>query len=453
MSGGAADENGRRARVVGRLGFALRQIAYDLRVGSWLRPSAVVAVCALLAPLTTELEIRLGGPGGALEGRLSGDPAATSVILGTVAGSMMTIVSIVYSILLMVLSLASMQFSPRILGSFLQDRVSQTTLGIFVGTFAYALLALRRVAQSPTLTVYVALTLAFGSVAFLLFFIHHIGKNMQANHIVRRLCDESLAVVQAEWPALDGAASATEEALPPVPAAAVAVGAPTSGYVQLVDVDGLVAMAHERGIRIWVERIPGEFAVLGTPLARLAPPEACTAEVIEACAAAFDLGELRTKQQDVEFGLRQLVDVALKAISPAVNDPSTAATCVDHLAVILCELARRRPPPRVWRDDAGEPMVTLPWPTFVDAVDLAFNQIRQYGSADMAVTLRMLRALDDAAQATNDPQRRARLWHHATLIDARARTSFHEADQVELRARLDQLRRRCSPDAAPIAAQ
>jgi uncharacterized membrane protein len=146
-------------------------------------------------------------------------------------------------------------------------------------------------------------------------------------------------------------------------------------------------------------------------------------------------------QQDFQFGIRQIVDMALKAISPAINDPSTANTCLDHLARILCHLARRRILPLEMRDpESGRLLLVRHASTFRGSLDLAFNQLRQYGHGDMSVALRMVRALTEVALATDHPPHQERVLHHARLLEEGLSTSFVSADREELQARLATLR-------------
>jgi len=179
----------------------------------------------------------------------------------------------------------------------------------------------------------------------------------------------------------------------------------------------------------------GAFVARGLPIAHVeggAPDP-------DAVRAAFDIGPVRTLQDDVEFGLRQIVDIALKAVSPAVNDPSTAATCIDHLGRLLVRLAGRTAPPL---EREG---VVAPQPTHVDLVDLAFEQIRQYGRADMATALRLMRTLGDVASVTHDRVVLDRLAVHGRLVEAAARAAFAPEDCDELDRRATRLRTLTQP--------
>lgn len=382
------------------------------------------------------------------------DAAASQLILATIAGSMMTTVSVVFSVLVMALSLASLQFSPRILHGFMADRPTQNTLGVFVGTFLYCLLVLGTVRGEPDkfvpgIAVAVAMLLAGLALIWLIYFIHHIAQGIHVNHIVERIGDESIEIIDEEFPVAVGRADThPEDTGPPAtaPDDAAVVEAVGSGYVQLVDRERLLELAKTHGITIYQEDGIGEYVVEGNPLVSIVPASRLTEEVREECVQCFELGPLRTMQQDVHFGIRQIVDMTLKAISPAINDPTTAATCIDQLGRILAHLARRRILPLEMRDASNDRLLMVRRAvTFRGSVDLAFNQIRQYGRGDMAVCLRMLRALNEIAFATDHPPHRERALYHARLIESSLSPTFSPEDRQELTARLRTLERRCGP--------
>jgi uncharacterized membrane protein len=213
----------------------------------------------------------------------------------------------------------------------------------------------------------------------------------------------------------------------------VAVDATVDGYLQLVDHDGLLALATSADAVVHVVVEPGDYVPAGRTLARLERRgRALTPAQVAACREAFDLGPVRTMQQDVGFGLRQLVDIALKAISPAIDDPSTAGACIDRPGSLLATIATTAPGPRVLVDRAGDPRVVIAQPGFSALVDLAFNQLRQYGRGDLAVSIRLLTALTVAARPSTAEQR-ARIVTHAELIREGLVADFLAAD----RARFD----------------
>lgn len=458
--------------MIQRIPFILRQMLYDLRSGLLLRPGLITAALAALAtalgllddhPMVREFAIRH------LPGAFTGEPGAAQTLLATIAGSMMTVVSIVYSILVMMLTLASMQFSPRVVAALLRDTRSQNTLGIFIGTFTYCLLVLRSVRADPpfvpVLSVTGALALALLCLGTLIYFIHHIGLNIQANHLVDRVATETEAVIDQLFPDVlqPGEIQQGDQALPTPPLDAVPVASLHSGYIQIIDRTALLSIAAQHRVSLYLQKGVGEFTIEQNPLLFVHPPERATALVVQACQGTFDIGPIRTMQDDVEFGVRQIVDIALKAISPAVNDPSTAATCIDHLGRLLCRLARRRIAPAVVRiapdlpaqptdsaleqeahattppDAAKGEVVVFRRACFRTLLDLSLNQIRQYGRSDMAVALRLTRMLTEVASVVSAPDILSRILQHARLIEAEARRVHLPADCDELLIRLKSL--------------
>jgi uncharacterized membrane protein len=421
--------------MLSRARFHARQVAYDLTSGLFFRPALIILGLSAVAVAIT---VTIGSQRG-IAWLFPGEPSAAQVVLGTIASSMMTVVSVVYSILLVALSLASMQFSTRILRRFVSDKTSQVTLGLFVGTFVYCLLLLRVVHGGedpvvPALGVGLAILLAVVSMGQLVYFIHHIVRFIQANHLVDGIASEAEEVIDAVFPeraAAERGLPAGWEALPrwEVPARA-------SGYVQLVDVEELASVARAAGGVVAVRVGVGHFATEGIPCATLHAPKEPPPDVREVIADSFDIGPVRTMQDDAEWGIRQIVDIALKAISPAVNDPSTAATCIDHLGRLLVRAARRTEPvgvAGVGPDGIGR-VVSEP-SSLASLIDLGFTQIRQYGRADMAVTLRLLRVLEHVANSTRSQEALARVGVHAKLVLLAATAHFPEEDRAEMHAR------------------
>jgi len=422
--------------MAGRLGFRWRQLAHDLRTGLLFRPLLITGALALFALILVELErrghIHPWRDGGWF---FRNDPAAAQTVLGAIAGSMMSVISIVFSVMLVALSLASVQFSPRILGGFVRDRVSQQTLGVFVGTFTYCLIVMRAVSADPpwvaTWATAVGVLLALICLLFLIYFIHHIATGIQVNNIVERIARETEDVIDEVYPRTES---------PPAPlrtAIGLSVVATRTGYLQLVDDAGLIALARRHRMVIHVSSEPGDFVSRGREIAFLAGIDV-PAQAAAACGEAFDLGPTRTMQQDVAFGLRQLVDIGLKAISPAVNDPSTATICIDRLGSLLADIGPRHAGARVLADGTTV-LVVAPQPTFPELVDLAFNQLRQYGRGDLAVSIRMVSAIEHAARSSS-PEGSRRLLHHAELLREGLSESFLPADRARFDAVLQRLR-------------
>ena len=426
------------------LTLMLRHAMYNLRGGFLIRPLTIALTLGCAGAFLSWLEEAFPAVSAWVPAVLfpsHADPQVAQVILAGIAASIMTVVSIVFAILLMTLTLASMQFSPRIIVSFSRDRVTQWTLGIFLGTFLYCMAALPAARSlphpfAPVATVLGAMVLALICVGLLLFFIHHISQAISVNHIVDRIAVETEAMIDEimPWPHRLDHHVKDAEPLRPNPSE-VAVLSEASGYIRFVDTRRLVALAKHYHVTIRVLRRVGHFVPEGIPLMMVSkgnrlPPEG-TAELL----AAFDLGPTRTLQQDVEFGVLQIVDVALKAISPAVNDPTTAINCIDQLSRILIRFASREPPEDLLYDPPGIVRASIGSIHFGRLLEAAFEQIRMYSKTDVAVSLRALRALGDIAASTPDPEFRRILVEQGMRTVAGCAEKLGEGELRELRAR------------------
>ena len=416
---------------------------YNLRGGFLIRPLTITLVLGFAGAFLSWLEETTPGVSDIIPRALfpsHADPQVAQVILGDVAASIMTVVSIVFAILLMTLTLASMQFSPRIIVSFVQDRVTQWTLGIFLGTFSYCMAALPAARSlprpfAPVVTTSGAMLLALTCVGWLLFFIHHISQSISVSHIVDRIAAETEAIINGmmPWPhRVNGVMDAHEDfATWDTP-----LCGDESGYIRFIDTAKLVALSSAFHIKVRVLRRVGQFVPAGTPLFMVYKADRLSPEKTAELLSVVDLGPSRTLQQDVEFGVLQIVDIALKAISPAVNDPSTGVTCVDQLSRILIRFASREPAASLLYDPPSVVRVSIPWTRFDGLLTTAFEQIRLYSSTDLAVSLRMLRALADIAGSTPDPVYRRALYEAGKRIIEGCAEKLGPVELEAMRARL-----------------
>jgi uncharacterized membrane protein len=398
-----------------RFPLVVRHVVYNLRGGFLVRPlSIAVTLGAVGAGLSwiEELHPALSSGVPAILFPSHADPVMAQVILSDIATSIMTVVSIVFAILLMTLTLASMQFSPRIIVSFSRDRSTQWTLGIFLGTFCYCMAALPAAHAmprpfAPVATVAGAMFLAVVCVGWLLYFIHHISHAISVNYIIDRIAAETEAVIDQVMPSARRSMQGEFAAVASSIQWETTVLSDTSGYIRFIDTAQLFSLARGRRVKVQVLRRVGHFVPAGVPLIRVNKADRLGPQTGDEFRRAFDIGPARTLQQDVEFGVLQIVDIALRAISPAVNDPSTAINSIDHLSRILIRFAARQEPESLVCDLPGDVRVILPWITFRGMLDSAFEQIRRYGSSDIAVSLRLLRALADIAATCQLHEHRA----------------------------------------------
>ena len=426
-----------------RLSLLLRSAIYALRGGFLIRPLVIALFLGCVGAILSFAE----GYAPALNAWIPEvlfpahqDPQVAQTILSSIASSIMTVVSIIFAILLMTLTLASTQFSPRILVSFVRDRSTQWTLGIFLGTFCFCIAALPAVRSQPhpfvpVATVLMAMSLAVLCVGWLIFFINHISQSISVNHIVDRIARETELVIDDLMPNPRGPSERPEHATPFREARERLIASPRSGYIRFIDAAYLVECAKSYGVQIVLERRVGHFIPAGVPIMRVAEAGRVTPECEVRILSAFDIGPARTLQQDVEFGVIQIVDVALRAISPAINDPSTAISCIDQLSRIMIRFAARQPPEELLCDPPGVVRVSLAWLQFPRLLDAAFEQIRMYAKGDVAVSLRLLRALGDIAAATPDPEFRRILVERGWRTVAGCAEKLGPDEMKELRAR------------------
>jgi uncharacterized membrane protein len=409
--------------------FVLRQLDYNLANNLLFRPGWMIALYLLLGVGFPVLEKRLVEKSlyiATLSRWLATEPGTAQTLLATVAGSLMTVVSVVYSILLVALSLASIQFSTRIVAGFMRDRISQSVLGQFIGSFVYCLAVLWSIHSDPPEVPGISLTLGLGlalvSMAGLVLFIDHIVRSIQANHLVDKIATETEGIIDSVFSCQDQALTYAPS-LPPLPHK---LRSDRSGYIQLIDIQALA----EKNRVLEVLKPMGSFVAAGAPLVaceELSPEE--SSSILE----QFDIGAERTMQDDVEFGFRQIVDIALKAISPAVNDPSTAATCIDHLGRLLVRVASR-PGPRLQFGKAY-----LPNTSIKKLLELSIDQIRQYGRSDMAVAIRLARILSEVYEVLRDEEAKKLVQEHAGVIWSNATHHFSGSDLSELHCRLSRI--------------
>ena len=429
-----------------------------MRSSFWFVPAVLVVDTVVLAVLlitvdtTVDLDLDIRWP------LLFGAGAAGARgLLTTVATSMITIAGLVFSITLVALSLTSSQYTSRVVRNFMRDGVNQWVLGIFVGIFAYCLVVLRTIggeeAFVPTLAVFGGLLLAFVGIAALIHFIHHIATSIQASSIVAAAAQETLSAVERLFPngleenEDEGAENDLARSLARQPWSAVP--ASKTGYIESFDKDALLDVARDLGTILRMEHSVGEFVVEGIPLVSLRDPNGLDAETTARLNAAFSISRQRTVEQDVAFGIRQIVDIAMKALSPGINDTTTAVMCVDYLTAILTQLAVRRL--RIPHGmEQGELRVIARGPSFETLLCEAFEQIRRDAERNVTILLQLLGALQTIADLTTSPSRRWMLRQEVEEIaEVADRTIVSPHDRDQLGSKLAQVREALDMGMAP----
>lgn len=430
----------------------IANILEKLRSSYWFIPSVMAIQAGILAFILVYLDL-LNERSGLIDLTWINRTGAAGAraILSTVASSMITVTGIVFSITIVTLSLASQQFGPRLLQNFMRDRGNQVVLGTVTSTYLYCLLVMRTVSDEagfrfvPHLAILAAVLLAVLCVAVLIYFIHHVAESIQVTNIIAAVSQELSAGIQRLFPdKLCEAASARESSLAleeMLPAGfehqARPVPAHTSGYLQAVDLTGLLQLAEETDLVIRIKHRVGHFLVAGSPLVEVWPAKSAdSVEMAKAVNEHFITGHKRSQEQDLEFLINELVEIAARALSPGVNDPFTAISCINHLGVALCELATRVFPP-ILKKDQDNRLRIIAYPTSFDRlVDAAFNQIRQYARTHAAVTIRLLENIQVILPFTRFPEQREALLRQATMIEQGSHDGLpEEADRRDVHDR------------------
>ncbi|MEO8380655.1 MAG: DUF2254 domain-containing protein [Acidobacteriota bacterium] len=416
----------------------LRHWWQETRSSFWFVPGLIVAAAAGLAAALIGIDVSIDP----LDARrwpllLGAGAAGARGLLTAVATSMVTVAGVVFSVTLVALSLASSQYTSRVLRNFMSDRVNQTVLGVFLGIFVYCLVVLRTLrggdegAFVPSLAVLGGLALAFVGIGFLIYFIHHISLSIQASNLIARVANETLETIDRQFPDElgpddDEAGGSTDAAALP-PEAWRSIPALASGYIESVDWHGLRDLVHDRHAIVRMERSVGDFVIEGAALVSVAGTswsDSLTSRVNR----IYAIGPQRTVQQDAGFGIRQLVDIAMRALSPGINDSTTAVMCVDYLSAILARMTSRRISPAA-APGQGAVSVVAVGPSFETFLDLAFDQIRQNAEGNPAILVRLLEALETISGRIGNDRRRPAMRRHADLITVVAARSIMPSER------------------------
>lgn len=411
-----------------------------IRESLWLIPTVITLLAVVLAIGLVGLDrtLRFDQRPDLPWWIFGGGPEGTRAVLSTIAGTTITVTGVVFSITIVALQLASSQFSPLVLRIFRADRGNQVVLGFFIATFTYSLLVLRSVLSPgqesegfvPVLATTGGIGLALVSVAMLIYFIHHAARSIQASTIIEHASKDTIALIHHLFPEDIGepAASYPSAALPP--SLATVIVAKLGGYFQAVDGDTLFDLSEEQTLTVHVERVPGDYVLPGSVLATVWPKTSVDEEMADKVRAAFVIGPERTLQSDVELGIRQISDIAIKALSPGINDPTTAMLCIDRLSDALVHLGRRQRPSHVRIGGDGDVRVALIGPSFEHLVDVALAQIRQYGAKDATVGSHLAATLGRIA-AMVPGERRKPFVRHACLMVESSRSELAAQSDVE----------------------
>ena len=424
----------------------------SLRASYWFIPSLMTFGALVLAFFMIRLDQSLGME--ALRNLGFGyynQPDGARSLVSTVASSMITVAGTTFSITLAVLSLTSGQFGPRLLANFMRDIGNQVVLGTFVATYVYCLMVLRTihtadnsvVAFVPHLSIVLAIILALLNVGVFIYFIHHTAESIQASTITARIAGELEGMIKRFYPE----ASPEDEAVPPTltpreldphTARAVSIIQHRSGYLQNMNEDGLLTFAAEHNVTVQCLQIVGTFVMSDQPVALVWPKDALDDEARNDLSNFFTLGPRRTPAHDLDFLFDQLSEMALRALSPGVNDAVTAMRCADRIAQGLLLMAKRRPPASHRFDEEGGMRLILPQIDLGNLVEDTLGEFRRFSADNMLVSMHLLDIVGTLLVGTDDADLRRALFREARLIREGGKKVLLEADFARLDRRYEE---------------
>jgi len=429
----------------------------------WFIPTTMIFVsfCASIVTLQmdNELEYQLFlqslhiGKDSLLDNFLVVGPDGARSVLTTIAGSMITVAGVTFSITIVALTLATSQFGPRLLGNFIQDRSTQFVLGSFNSTFVYCLLILRSIQSSqntlfvPTVSVNLAVVLAIFNVGILIFFIHHISISLKAEKVItsvfnglKRDIDRIFKDVRIdENGETVGNDHQHSQKIDERYSRETAVNNKSDGYLQAIDHDKLMDICDQHDLVLELYQKAGDFTVAGAAVARARSTSWPGENVLNEIGSAFIYGSQRTPEQDVEYAIHQMVEVGVRSLSKGINDPFTAISCIDYLAAVLCTLSGKKLPNSHCHDSQGNLRLIIKTVSYGDFLDSAFNQLRQNSRSSIAVTIRLMEAFIHIAACLKDTAHKEHLHRHVKMLKSEADGSINEKqDREDFQARYDE---------------
>jgi len=367
-------------------------------------------------------------------------------ILTTIATAMIGVAGTVFSITLVALTLASSQFGPRLIRNFMYDRINQIVLGSYVSLFIYCLIILNSVSESdkfqfvPSFSIFFALIESLVNIIFLIVFIHHISTNIQADKVISRITSKMIENIQNLFPEKLGKKEEQEkinlEEVQKSYTDQVQIKAKNNGFLRYIDGDSLIEKIKKVKGVIKVHYRPGQYILYGSNIAVVYLNDR-NSSIEKDCEDLFILGSSRSEQQDAEYSILQMVEIASRAISPGINDPFTAIACINNLAATLNYLCGVNFPSNYRFDDEGELRMVVHSITFGGMLDASFNQIRQFGKAIPSVMIRMVEVLVYLNEIANSDAQKEAIKKHIEMLINTAENNFEETKDLE------DLKKRC----------
>ena len=432
-----------------------------LKGSYWFLPTVMTLLSALLAWCMVTVDSGMG-PEWTKEAAWieAAHPEGARQLLSVIGGSMITVAGTVFSVTIAAVVYASGQYGPRLLSNFMSDRGNQVTLGTFISTFAYCLLVLRTIRSAdesgggefvPDLAILVALILALCSIAVLIYFIHHVPSKLHISSVIEGIGSRLIRDIATRFPdklgqGADGETTSTprsdggnagierrEEVGKP---AGCKVNACATGYLQLIDDEALFKITREHDLQLHIRVQPGDFIHAGQLLAHVSPLKRCSEAVCQSVQDTFSVGVKRTPLQDIRFSIDEIVEIAMRALSPGVNDPFTAITCIDWLSAAITDVSQREQPSRERKDESGNVRVIAYPVNFETLVERSFGALSQYCAGDAIVAVRYIDVLQDILAGCQDASHLACIQRQLNVFVGLAATKLAAGNLDKVIARV-----------------
>jgi len=427
----------------------LRSVWNDLTSSFWFIPILFILVAFAGANLSIFIDASIDiDPPGFFQHILPNDVDSARSVLSTISGAMIGVAGTVFSITLVALTLASSQFGSRLLRNFMHDRTNQVVLGSYIATFVYCLLVLNAVNEGtgavfvPEISILISILVAVANIILLIIFIHHISVGIQADKVISDISTTLNTNLDTIFPDEVQGDEVLEDVLDREELRKgydqrYAVRAPRSGYLQYLNYDTTLSAAKDGDLLIIVNFRPGDHLVFDSSVMEVCYNGDLPEKSIKRLETAFLVGKVRTPYQDAEFSIHQMVEIAVRALSPGVNDPYTAITCVDNLTSTMCHLTRVKFPLMYRSDEDMKVRVVADVLTFEGMLNASFNQIRQFAGASPAVLIRLMESLVTIHKFTRTDQQKQAVQKHMKMVFRMAEHSFvEESDLIDLKERI-----------------
>ena len=415
----------------------------ELGATFWFIPVLIICFSILLSTGLVYLDSSITIPReGVIRFFLVESADSARSILSTISSAMMGVAGTVFSITLVALTLASSQFGSRLIKNFMYVRLNQVVLGLYISTFLYCLLVLNSISDSdgftfiPSISILVAILATIANIVLLIIFIHQIAISIQADKVVSEISEFISKQIKTLFPEKMGEEKENDKNIDASAAIAVYqkqiyLKAPKSGYLQYLDGEGLIAKTREYDALLELYCRPGKHLVKGEEIGLFFSNEVLNKKGIEKIFSQFVIGKTKTSQQDLEFSIHQIVEIAARALSTGVNDPYTAIVCIDNLTSIMCYLSQAKFPSKYRLDEDGNLRLIVATYDFEDILDIAFNQIRQFSGESPSVIIRLMDALITIHGFTTKDSHKQAIIKHAEMVLRSGKQNFEEKNDID----------------------